>query len=155
MLAELIILGCIIQIPTETPEPPEPIQVVASAESEVDEVTIVELPEEPKINPPQEQHITKQSGVFSGPSGKETYYNLNMTGMVNIMRSLGYDAKTYPYWVREDGCKMLGDYVMVAADFNTRPRGTILETSMGTAIVCDTGGFVAYNPTQIDIAVNW
>lgn len=70
MIAELVILGCIIQIPTETPEPPEPIQVIASAESEVDEVTIVELPEEPKINPPQDQHITKQSGVFNGPSGE-------------------------------------------------------------------------------------
>ena len=155
MITELIILGCIIQIPTETPEPPEPIQVVASAESEVDEVTIVELPEEPKINPPQEQHITKQSGVFDGPSGKETYYNLNMSGVVSIMRGMGYSEEEYPYWVREDGVKMLGDYVMCAAAFSIRPRGSVVETSLGTALVCDTGGFAYYNETQIDIAVSW
>ena len=155
MLAELMLLACIIQIPADTQEPPEPINVVVASDSEVDEVQIIEFEETPTINPPQDQHITKQSGVFNGPSGKETYYNLNMTGVVNIMRSLGYDAETYPYWVREDGCKMLGDYVMVAASFDIRPRGTILETSMGTAIVCDTGGFANYNQTQIDIAVNW
>ena len=155
MITELIILGCIIQIPTETPEPPEPIQVIASAESEVDEVTIVELPEEPKINPPQEQHITKQSGVFNGPSGKETYYNLNMSGVVSIMRGMGYSEEEYPYWVREDGVKMLGDYVMCAAAFSIRPRGSVVETSLGTALVCDTGGFAYYNETQIDIAVSW
>ena len=44
---------------------------------------------------------------------------------------------------------------MVAADYNIRPRGTILETSLGTGIVCDTGGFASSNPTQLDIAVSW
>lgn len=147
MLIELITLCCIAPIPDDF-KPIEP-------------VTFEEVTEEAEIVPfitihaPQEQHITKQSGVFDGPSGKETYYNLDMTGVVNIMRSLGYDAETYPYWVREYGCKMLGDYIMVAANLDIRPKGTILETSMGTAIVCDTGGFAVYNPTQIDIATNW
>ncbi len=50
---------------------------------------------------------------------------------------------------------MYGDYVMVAADYSTRPRGTLLESSLGTAIVVDTGTFVYSNPTQIDIAVAW
>lgn len=91
-------------------------------------------------------------GVNYGPSGKETYYNLNMAGVVSIMRSMG---NTDEYWVRDDGCKMLGDYIMVAANLNLRPRGSIVETSLGDAIVCDTGGFARKNPTQIDIAVNW
>lgn len=111
--------------------------------------------ETPKVNPPYEQHLTKQAGVFSGPSGKETYYNLNMNGVVSIMRSMGYTEEEYPYWVRDDGAKMFGDYVMVAANLSIRPKGTILECSLGTAIVVDTGGFAASNPTQLDIATSW
>ena len=99
--------------------------------------------------------LTKSAGVYNGPSGKETYYNLNMSGVVSIMRSMGYSEEEYPYWVREDGCKMLGDYIMVAANFSIRPRGTIVETSLGQGIVCDTGGFASYNTTQLDIATNW
>ena len=91
-------------------------------------------------------------GVNYGPSGKESYYNLDMSGVVSIMRSMG---NTDEYWVREDGCKMLGDYIMVAANLNLRPRGSIVETSLGDGIVCDTGGFARKNPTQIDIAVTW
>jgi hypothetical protein len=50
---------------------------------------------------------------------------------------------------------MLGNYIMVAANLSTRPRGTIIETSLGTAIVCDTGSFVSSYPNGIDVAVNW
>ena len=96
--------------------------------------------------------LSKGRGVNYGRSGKETYYNLNMSTVVSIMRSMGYTGE---YWVREDGCKMLGEYIMVAANLNPRPRGSIVETSLGDAIVCDTGGFAKRNPTQIDIAVTW
>jgi hypothetical protein len=68
---------------------------------------------------------------------------------------LGFSEEEYPYWVREDGAKMLGDYVIVACELNIRPRGTIIKTSMGEAIVCDTGSFAYSNPYQIDIAVTW
>ena len=96
--------------------------------------------------------LTPRRGVNYGPSGKETYYNLNMNGVVRIMRNMG---NTDEYWVRDDGCKMLGDYIMVAANLNLRPRGSIVETSLGDAIVCDTGGFAKRNPTQIDVATTW
>lgn len=99
--------------------------------------------------------LTKSKGVVNGPSGKESYYNLNMTSVINSMRNLGYNETEYPYWVREDGVKMLGEYVIVAANYEIRPRGTIIESSLGLAIVCDTGGFAKNNPTQIDIAVTW
>ena len=99
--------------------------------------------------------LTKSKGVVNGPSGKESYYNLNMTSVINAMRRLGYSEAEYPYWIREDGVKMLGGYVIVAANYEIRPRGTILESSLGYAIVCDTGGFAKRNPTQRDIAVNW
>ena len=96
--------------------------------------------------------LTASAGTINGPSGKETYYNLNMSGVVSIMRSLG---NTDEYWVRDDGAKMLGNYVMVAANLNVHPRGSIVETSLGLGIVCDTGGFASGNSTQLDIAVSW
>ena len=94
--------------------------------------------------------LTRAAGVNKGPSGMETYYNLNMSGVVSIMRSMGNKDK---YWVRSDGVKMLGDYVMVGADFRKHPRGSIVETSLGKGIVCDTGYF-KYKK-QFDIATAW
>ena len=44
---------------------------------------------------------------------------------------------------------------MCAANLDVHPRGSLVETSLGTAIVVDTGGFADSNPNQIDIAVNW
>lgn len=123
----------------------------------VEEYVVIEAEQEtPEVNGPQEYHLTKQSGVFSGPSGKETYYNLNMSGVVKVMRDMGYSETDYPYWVRDDGVKMLGPYVMVAADFDIRPRGSCVETSLGTGLVCDTGGFASGGTTtMLDIAVSW
>lgn len=105
--------------------------------------------------PNHDDHITQCGGVYYGPSGRETYYNLPMDGVVAIMRDLGYSEEEYPYWVREDGAKMFGDYIMVAANLETRPKGTILDCSLGKAIVCDTGTFVKTYPGQLDIAVDW
>ena len=97
-------------------------------------------------------HLTRQCGVFQGPSGRETYYNLPMGRVIQYMEALGY---SYRYWVREDGVKMYGQYVMCAADLSIRPKGTILETSLGKAIVCDTGGFTRTCPYGLDIATAW
>lgn len=96
--------------------------------------------------------LNPSSGTVTGPLGKETYYNLDMSGVVNIMRNMGNEDE---YWVREDGVKMLGDYVMVAAHLGLHPRGSIIPTSLGLAIVCDTGSFAHSNPNQIDVAVTW
>lgn len=96
--------------------------------------------------------LSASAGVNYGPSGKETYYNLDMSGVVSIMRGIG---NTDAYWVRSDGVKMLGDYVMVAANLSVHPRGSLVETSLGTGIVCDTGGFAASNANQLDIATSW
>lgn len=96
--------------------------------------------------------LTPSAGVFQGPSGKETYYNLPMQGVVSIAKSMGIAGD---YWVRGDGVKMYGDYVIVAANLNIRPRGSLVPTSLGMGIVLDTGGFASSNPTQLDIATNW
>lgn len=99
--------------------------------------------------------LSRSRGSIQGPSGKETYYNLNMNGVVSIMRRMGFSESEYPYNVRADGVKCLGPYVMVAAHLGKRPRGSKVQTSLGTGIVCDTGGFAAGNPTQIDVATAW
>lgn len=96
--------------------------------------------------------LTASSGTNYYGSQLETYYNLDMSGCIEIMRSMG---NTDEYWVREDGVKMLGDYIMCAANLDIHPRGSLVETSLGTAIVVDTGGFADSNPYQIDIAVTW
>lgn len=93
--------------------------------------------------------LTPDAGVNYFYGVMETYYNLDMSGVVEWMHSLGYD---YEYWVREDGVKMFGPYVMCAADYDWMPKGSIVETSLGTGIVCDTGlgGWYWY-----DIATCW
>lgn len=96
--------------------------------------------------------LTKSAGVNNGPSGKETYYNLPMGGVVRAMQRRGYDLN---YWVRDDGVKMYGKYVMVAANLDIRPYGTIVPTSLGEGMVVDTGTFASSNPRQLDIAVSW
>lgn len=96
--------------------------------------------------------LSSSRGSVSGPSGKETYYNLNMSGCISIMNGRGFSE---PYWVRSDGVKMYGYYVMCAAGLGIRPKGTIVESSKGLAIVVDTGGFASRNPRQLDIAVTW
>lgn len=96
--------------------------------------------------------LNRVSGINNGPSGKETYYNLNMSRIVSAMKKLGMSSE---YWVRNDGVKMYGDYIMCAADLSVYPRGTIVETSLGTGIVCDTGAFVNNSNIALDIATAW
>ncbi len=100
--------------------------------------------------------LTKEGGVNYYNGIKETYYNLDMSYVVELMRYEGYSEEDYPYSVSdENGCKMLGNYIMVAANLDRYPKGTIVETSLGMGIVCDTGEFAVSNPNQFDIAVTW
>lgn len=110
-------------------------------------------PEQPNYDPQPGDHLTKSGGVYYGPSGKETYYNLNMNGVVSNAQNMGIEGE---YWVREDGCKMYGDYIICAADLNVHPRGSLVESSLGTCIVLDTGGFTTNGSgVALDIAVDW
>ena len=95
-------------------------------------------------------------GTTLGPSGKETWYDLPMHKVLSDMANRGYSELTgYTYWIRDDGVKMLGPYVMVAANLQIRPKGTLVETSLGIGIVCDTGNFTVNCPNGIDIATDW
>ncbi|MGN0240085.1 MAG: hypothetical protein ACI4CS_00200, partial [Candidatus Weimeria sp.] len=110
-------------------------------------------------------NLTKSRGTINGPSGKETYYNLDMANCVHTLDlhckgKVGGLSNTAHYFVRDDGVKCYGDehgiaYVIVAANLSLRPKGTIVMTSLGPGIVADTGTFAATNPRQLDIAVAW
>ena len=106
--------------------------------------------------------LSTKLGRIKGPSGgEETYYDadcISKAGMNNVvshMREMGFSEEEYPYEIREDGVRTLGNYVMVAADLSIHPRGSFVETSLGIGIVCDTGDFTNSNPNQLDIATNW
>jgi 3D (Asp-Asp-Asp) domain-containing protein len=97
--------------------------------------------------------LNRHNGTIYGPNGKETYYNLDMSGCIRYMNDLGY---YYDYWVRSDGTKMFGNWVMIAADLSVYPKGSLVETSLGTGIVVDTGDFVTNGSgVSFDIAVTW
>lgn len=131
--------------------------VVAAATIIKDEhSTMIEIDDTPvteESNPvPSGAHLTPEGGVFYFGNQLETYYNLDMSVIVQVAHSNGISGE---YWVREDGCKMLGSYIMLACNRDVHPYGSLVETSLGTGISLDTGGFAANNPYQVDIATTW
>ena len=104
--------------------------------------------------PIQAKVLNKRDGVNYFNGTKETYYNLNMTRIyAKADKNFGsHHAK----WIREDGVKMYGPYVVLAVPFDVYPYGTTdIPTSLGLGIALDTGTFAETNKNQIDIAVNW
>jgi uncharacterized protein YabE (DUF348 family) len=99
--------------------------------------------------------LTKAKGAqfradSKGVSHRETYYDLNMH---TAMESCGQGSH---YSVRPDGAKVDGDgYIIVAADYLIYPKCSLVETSLGTGKVYDTGGFVARFPYGYDLATDW
>ena len=94
--------------------------------------------------------LTARLGVVNYEGHRETFYNLNMEKICSRAAEKGIQGT---YWEREDGAKMFGDYIIVATDWNLRPYGSIVETSLGQGIVLDTGGFK--NRNTVDIATTW
>lgn len=116
--------------------------------TEIDDTPVVQ-----EQNPvPSGAHLTPEGGVFYFGNQLETYYNLDMSVIVQVAHSNGIGGE---YWVREDGCKMLGNYIMLACNRDVHPYGSIVQTSLGAGISLDTGGFAVNNPYQVDIATTW
>jgi len=92
------------------------------------------------------QYFTDSKGV----SHRETYYDLNMSA---VMQSCGQGGR---YYVRPDGAKVDDQgYIIVAANYSSYPKCSIVETSLGLAKVYDTGGFAARLPYGFDLATDW
>jgi uncharacterized protein YabE (DUF348 family) len=99
--------------------------------------------------------LTKSKGAqywtdSKGTSHRETYYDLNMSV---VMQSCGQGGH---YSVRPDGAKVDAQgYIIVAANFSRYPKCSLVETSLGTAKVYDTGGFASRYPDGFDLATDW
>ena len=100
------------------------------------------------------ESLTAKGGVNYFGEQKETWYNLPMDRIYEKAdQRFGSHHKR---WIRSDGCKMYGPYIICAADWRIHPYGSNVESSLGTCVVLDTGGFASGDPTfQIDIATNW
>ena len=92
--------------------------------------------------------LTMRSGVNVFEGHKETYYNLPMRKICERAANNGLIAD---YSESEDGLKMYGPFVIVAADWNVHPYGSIVNTSRGIGIVLDTGEFTTADNQIIDI----
>lgn len=95
--------------------------------------------------------LTARAGRVIYDGHPETWYDLpmhNITARADAIFGLE-DA----YEVREDGVKTYNGFVIVAADWELHPFGTLVETSRGTGIVLDTGSFA--DRETIDIATAW
>ena len=103
---------------------------------------------------PIQAKLNKRDGVNYYKGTKETYYNLNMKRIYERAdRNFGSHHKK---WIRDDGVKMYGPYVVLAVPFDVYPYGTTdIPTSLGLGIALDTGSFAETNKDQIDIAVDW
>ena len=92
------------------------------------------------------QYFTDSKGV----SHRETYYDLNMSV---VMQSCGQGGS---YSVRPDGAKVDAQgYIIIAANYSNYPKCSLVETSLGTGKVYDTGGFAARHPHGFDLATDW
>lgn len=94
--------------------------------------------------------LTAVKGVNNFCGHTEKYYNLPMRKVVKRAQDMGIPCE---YWVREDGVKMFGPWVICAAHPSVT-RYTRIDTSLGPGIVLDYHT-VYSDKTLIDIATNW
>lgn len=116
--------------------------------------------EEPKLQKavftPKPNALTASKGAHIyvdnlGVAHRETYYDLPM----NIV--IGACGPGNSYTVRpEDGAKIDKDgFILVAANYGSYPRCSVVDTSMGPGKVYDTGGFALRHPYGFDLATDW
>ena len=135
---------------TETETIPETTETVTEAVTEEKEPKpYVPATAEPD---PDGSVLTAIGGVNYYFDQRETWYNMDMTFIVERAHRWGLEGE---YWIRDDGCKMFGKYIIIAANLDTHPFKTLVPTSLGMGIVLDTGGFAKKHPYGIDIATNW
>ena len=93
--------------------------------------------------------LTARAGTIDYQGHKETWYDLDMSRVVKRAQNMGIPAD---YWVREDGVKMFGPWVIVAAH-QSKIRYTRLQTSLGEGIILDY--HTTDDPDLYDIATDW
>ena len=145
---DLIFVGDKIKVQDNGVETSRPVQQQQQAKT-----VTYQAPAQPQVqqNNYNGAKLTASAGVVYGPSGKETYYNLDMSGVIANAQAAGISGT---YGVRADGVKTYNGLVIVAANTNVHAKGSIIQTSLGTGIVLD--HCVASESTgQLDIATTW
>ena len=79
----------------------------------------------------------------------ETWYDLPMENVIQRSQDAGIPCD---YWVRDDGVKMFGQWVIVAAH-PSKIRYSMVDTSLGEGIILDT--HETDDTELIDIATTW
>ena len=93
--------------------------------------------------------LTATTGVHNYNGHLEKYYDLPMQRVVKRAQDMGIPCE---YWVREDGVKMFGPWVICAAH-PSKIRYSRIDTSLGEGIILDT--HTVDDKELIDIATNW
>lgn len=92
--------------------------------------------------------LTATLGRISYSGHTETWYDLPMDKVVaNAQEDIPCE-----YWVRDDGVKMFGEWVIVASHPSVI-RYSLVETSLGQGIVLDR--HTAGDTELYDIATDW
>lgn len=93
--------------------------------------------------------LTAKAGRIAYRDHIETWYNLDMTRVIE--RSDKMIGLSDLYWIRDDGVKMYGPWVIVAAH-KSKIRYSRVQTSLGEGIILDTH---ETDPEVYDIATTW
>ena len=93
--------------------------------------------------------LTTKLGIVEFQGHTETWYDLPMQKVVQDAQQAGIPCE---YWVRDDGVKMFGNWVIVASHPSVT-KYTFIETSLGTGIILDRHEMD--NKDLYDIATNW
>lgn len=93
--------------------------------------------------------LTAALGRITYGNHTESWYDLPMNRVVTNAQEAGIPCE---YWVRDDGVKMFGEWVIVASHPSV-PRYSLVETSLGIGIILDR--HTVDNKNLYDIATDW
>ena len=93
--------------------------------------------------------LTAKAGRIAYGDHIETWYNLDMSKVIE--RSDKMIGLSDLYWIRDDGVKMYGPWVIVAAH-QSKTRYSRVQTSLGEGIILDTH---TTSSDVYDIATTW
>ena len=77
--------------------------------------------------------LTAGLGKIEYQGHTETWYNLPINNVVRRAQNMGIPCE---YWVRDDGVKCFGPWVIVAAH-PSKVRYSMVQTSLGEGIILD------------------
>lgn len=98
------------------------------------------------------EHLDTVKGAINRDSYgfRISYYHLDMSRCISIMRSKGYNEDV---WVDKYGYLRMGSYIMAAGHYD---KGTVLNCSQGQVIIVDHGEFeYTYGKNALDLCTVW